>query len=103
MITKAFQKSIADFMLNKISGVKLIVNDQEREAVIKNKQVFNNYMVDIYIDVHFTSSSDILNGIKIYDSSGVLLAQDLPNLSYNVQQVTYLYRLNVLSNKEILE
>lgn len=103
MITKAFQKSIADFMLNKISGVKLIVNDQEREAVIKNKQVFNNYMVDIYIDVHFTSSSDILNGIKIYDSSGVLLAQDLPNLSYNVQQATYLYRLNVLSNKEILE
>ena len=103
MITKAFQKSIADFMLNKISGVKLIVNDQEREAVIKNKQVFNNYLVDIYVDVSFTSSSDILNGIKIYDSSGVLLAQDLPNLSYNVQQATYLYRLNVLSNKEILE
>lgn len=103
MITKTFQKSIADFMLNKISGVKLIVNDQEREAVIKNKQVFNNYMVDIYVDVSFTSSSDILNGIKIYDSSGVLLAQDLPNLSYNVQQATYLYRLNILSNKEILE
>jgi hypothetical protein len=103
MITKTFQKSIADFMLNKISGVKLIVNDQEREAVIKNKQVFNNYMVDIYVDVSFTSSSDILNGIKIYDSSGVLLAQDLPNLSYNVPQATYLYRLNVLSNKEILE
>lgn len=103
MITKTFQKSIADFMLNKISGVKLIVNDQEREAVIKNKQVFNNYMVDIYVDVSFTSSSDILNGIKIYDSSGVLLAQDLSNLSYNVQQATYLYRLNVLSNKEILE
>lgn len=103
MITKTFQKSIADFMLNKISVVKLIVNDQEREAVIKNKQVFNNYMVDIYVDVSFTSSSDILNGIKIYDSSGVLLAQDLPNLSYNVQQATYLYRLNVLSNKEILE
>lgn len=103
MITKAFQKSIADFMLQKISGVKLIVNDQEREAVIKNKQVFNNYMVDIYVDVSFTSSSDILNGIKVYDSSGVLLAQDLPNLSYNVQQATYLYRLNVLSNKEILE
>lgn len=103
MITKTFQKSIADFMLNKISGVKLIVNDQEREAVIKNKQVFNNYMVDIYVDVSFTSSSDILNGIKIYDSSGVLLAQDLTNLSYNVQQATYLYRLNVLSNKEILE
>lgn len=100
MITKTFQKSIADFMLNKISGVKLIVNDQEQEAVIKNKQVFN-YMVDIYVDVSFTSSSDILNGIKIYDSSGVLLAQDLPNL--NVQQATYLYRLNVLSNKEILE
>lgn len=103
MITKTFQKSIADFMLNKISGVKLIVNDQEREAVIKNKQVFNNYMVDIYVDVSCTSSSDILNGIKVYDSSGVLLAQDLPNLSYNVQQATYLYRLNVLSNKEILE
>lgn len=103
MITKTFQKSIADFTLNKISGVKLIVNDQEREAVIKNKQVFNNYMVDIYVDVSFTSSSDILNGIKIYDGSGVLLAQDLPNLSYNVQQATYLYRLNVLSNKEILE
>lgn len=103
MITKVFQKSIADFMLEKISGVKLIVNDQEREAVIKNKQVFNNYMVDIYVDVSFTSSSDILNGIKVYDSSGVLLAQNLPNLSYNVQQATYLYRLNVLSNKEILE
>lgn len=103
MITKVFQKSIADFMLEKISGVKLIINDQEREAVIKNKQVFNNYMVDIYVDVSFTSSSDILNGIKIYDSSGVLLAQDLPNLSYNVQQATYLYRLNVLLNKEILE
>lgn len=103
MITKVFQKSIADFMLEKISGVKLIVNDQEREAVIKNKQVFNNYIVDIYVDVSFTSSSDILNGIKVYDSSGVLLAQDLPNLSYNVQQATYLYRLNVLSNKEILE
>lgn len=103
MITKAFQKSIADFMLEKISGVKLIVNNQEREAVIKNKQVFNNYLVDIYVDVLFMSSSDILNGIKIYDGSGVLLAQDLPNLSYNVQQATYLYRLNVLSNKEILE
>lgn len=103
MITKVFQKSIADFMLEKISGVKLIVNDQEREAVIKNKQVFNNYIVDIYVDVSFTSSSDILNGIKVYDSSGVLLAQDLPNLSYNVQQASYLYRLNVLSNKEILE
>lgn len=103
MITKVFQKSIANFMLQKISGVKLIVNDQEREAVIKNKQVFNNYMVDIYVDVSSTSSSDILNGIKVYDSSGILLAQDLPNLSYNVQQATYLYRLNVLSNKEILE
>lgn len=103
MITKTFQKSIADFILNKISGVKLIVNDQEREAVIKNKQVYNNYMVDIYVDVSFTSSSDILNGIKVYDSSGFFLAQDLPNLSYNVQQATYLYRLNVLSNKEILE
>lgn len=103
MITKAFQKSIADFMLNKISVAKLIVNDQEREAVIKNKQVFNNYIVDIYVDVSFMSSSDILNGIKVYDGSGVLLAQDLPNLSYNVQQATYLYRLNVLSNKEILE
>lgn len=103
MITKSIQKELADYVLNKISSVKLIVNDEERAAEIKKKQVFNNYMVDIYVDVSFSSDKDILNGIKLYDSTGKLVAQDLPNLTYNVQEATYLYRLNVLSNKPILE
>lgn len=103
MITKSLQKELADYVLNKINGVKLIVNDTERAAIIKNKQVFNNYMVDIYVDVSFSSDKDILNGIKLYDAAGKLVAQDLPNLTYNVQEATYLYRLNILSNKPILE
>ena len=102
MITKKLQNDIVDFVYNKVSSIKLIVNNTPVTATIKSK-VKNGRFIDIYIDVLFTDASDILNGISVYDSSNNLLAKDLPNLTYNVQSATYMYRLDTTSKKEILE
>ncbi len=102
MITKKLQDDIVDFVYNKISSVKLIVNNEPVAATIKSKEK-NSRFVDIYVDVLFADPNDILNGIAVYDSSNNLLAKDLPNLTYNVQSATYMYRLDITSDKQIIE
>jgi len=102
MITKKLQNYIVDFVYDKINSAKLIVNDTPTTAIIKNK-VKNGRFIDVYIDVLFDDTTDILNGVALYDSSNNLLAKDLPNLTYNIQSATYMYRLDVTSDKQILE
>lgn len=102
MITTTLQNKIVDYVYNQISSVKLIINNTPESTTIRSK-VKNGRFIDIYVDVLFTDASDILNGIAIYDSSNNLLAKDLPNLTYNVQSATYMYRLDITSDKQIIE
>lgn len=102
MITKKLQDDIVDFVYNKINSAKLIVNDTPTTVTIQNKTK-NGRFIDVYVNVSFSNPNDILNGIALYDSSNNLLAKDLPNLTYNVQSATYMYRLDVTSDKQILE
>lgn len=102
MITKKLQQDVVDFVYNKISSARLLVNDTSRPVTIKDK-VKNGRFIDIYVDVLFNDPDDILNGIAVYDVNDNLLAKDLPNLTYNVQSATYMYRLDVTSDKQILE
>ena len=102
MITKKLQQDVVDFVYNKINYIMLLVNDTPRPATIKEK-VKNGRFIDIYVDVSFNDPDDILNGIAVYDIDDNLLAKDLPNLTYNVQSATYMYRLDVTSDKQILE
>lgn len=102
MITKKLQQDIVDFVYNKISYIRLLVNDTTRPATIKDK-VKNGRFIDIYFDVLFNDPNDILNGVAVYDVNDNLLAKDLPNLTYNVQSATYMYRLDTTSKKQILE
>lgn len=102
MITATLQDDIFTYVYNKIDTAKLIINNTPQSATIQQK-VKNGRFIDIYVNVLFTSTSDILNGIALYDSSNNLLAKDLPNLTYNVQSATYMYRLDVTSDKQILE
>lgn len=102
MITKKLQQDVVDFVYNKISYIRLLVNDTTRPATIKNK-VKNGRFIDIYVDVLFNNPDDILNGIAVYDVDDNLLAKDLPNLTYNVQSATYMYRLDATSKKQIIE
>jgi len=102
MITRKLQTDIVDYVYNKINSIKLIINNTTTTATIKSKIKGVGY-IDIYVDVSFSSSSDILNGAIIYDSSNNILAKELPNLTYNVQSATYIFRLKILSNEQILE
>ena len=102
MITKKLQQDVVDFVYNKISYIRLLVNGTTRQATIKDK-IKNGRFIDIYVDVLFNDPDDILNGIAVYDIDDNLLAKDLPNLTYNVQSATYMYRLDVTSDKQILE
>lgn len=102
MITKRLQQNVVDFVYNKISSVRLLVNDTSRPATIKDK-VKNGRFIDIYVDVLFNDPSDILNGCAVYDIDDNLLAKELPNLTYNVQSATYMFRIDVTSDKQILE
>lgn len=102
MITKRLQQNVVDFVYNKISSVRLLVNDTSRPATIKDK-VKNGRFIDIYVDVLFNDPSDILNGCAVYDIDDNLLAKELPNLTYNVQSGTYMFRIDVTSDKQILE
>lgn len=102
MITQTLQNKIVDYVYNQINSIKLIINDTPETATIRSK-VKNGRFIDIYVDVLFTDASDILNGIAVYDSSNNLLAKDLPNLTYNVQSATYMYRLDITSDKQIIE
>ncbi|MBQ8981628.1 MAG: hypothetical protein IJ077_08480 [Eubacterium sp.] len=102
MITKKLQQDVVDFVYNKISYIRLLVNDTSRPATIKDK-VKNGRFIDIYVDVLFNDPSDILNGCAVYDIDDNLLAKELPNLTYNVQSATYMFRIDVTSDKQILE
>lgn len=102
MMTTILQNKIVDYVYNEINSIKLIINDVPTAATIKSK-VKNGRFIDIYVDVLFADPNDILNGIAVYDSSNNLLAKELPNLTYNVQSATYLYRLDTTSNKQIIE
>lgn len=102
MITKKLQNDIVDYVYNKISSIQLIINDTPVPAIIKDKTK-NGQFIDIYVDILFTDPSDVLNGCAVYDSSDNLLAKELPNLTYNVQSATYMFRLDVGSDDDILE
>lgn len=101
MITKKLRNYIVDLVYDKINSIELIINDTPTAATILNKVKGTGY-VDIYVDLLLSSTSDIINGIIVYDSSNNMLAKDLPNLTYNVQSATYVYRLQVTSDKGIL-
>lgn len=102
MITTTLQNKIVNYVYNQINYIKLIINNVPTAATIRSK-VKNGRFIDIYVDVLFTNPTDILNGIAVYDSSDNLLAKDLPNLTYNVQSATYMYRLDITSDKQIIE
>lgn len=102
MITKKLQQDVVDFVYNKISYIRLLVNDTSRPATIKDK-VKNGRYIDIYVDVLFNDPSDILNGCAVYDVDDNLLAKELPNLTYNIQSATYMFRIDVTSKKQIIE
>lgn len=102
MITQKLQDDIVTYVYNKINSAKLIINDTPVSATIQRK-VKSGRFIDLYFNVLFTNTSDILNGVEVYDSSNNLLAKLLPNLTYNVQSATYVYRLDVISDNEILE
>ena len=103
MITNFLQKNVIEYVDNKIHSAKLIVNDVVNDVVIKDKVIRDNKFIDIYVDFTFASTSDIINGIMIYDEDGNLLAKDLLNITYNVQSATYVYTIDVTSKKQILE
>lgn len=102
MITSKLQNDIVTYVYNKIDSAKLIINNTPVSATIQRKEK-NGRFIDLYFNVLFTNPSDILNGVELYDSSNNLLAKLLPNLTYNVQSATYVYRLDVTSDNEILE
>ena len=102
MITKKLQQDVVDFVYNKISYIRLLINDTTRPATIKNK-IKNGRFIDIYVDVLFNDPSDILNGCAVYYVDDNLLAKELPNLTYNVQSATYIFRIDVTSKKQIIE
>lgn len=87
-----------DFILNQIDHVNLIVNDALRPVEIKKLDIVDGNKIQIYLKVDGLSLSDVLNGIEVYDSNDVLLVKDQINLQYNIQEVTYIYEIDVYTN-----
>lgn len=88
---------IANYAKDQISNVKLIVNDVAQNAVIKKKEVVDDVRLQIYVDLNL-QSSDVLNGIELYDNNNVLLAKTKLNLNYLIQQATYLFQIDFYSD-----
>ena len=84
-----------DFIFNQIDHVNLIVNDALRPVEIKKLDIVDGNKIQIYLKVDGLSLSDVLNGIEVYDSNDVLLVKDQINLQYNIQEVTYIYEIDV--------
>lgn len=101
MITKKLRNGIVDYVYNQINSVELIINNNTVSATIQQMKK-NTDSIDIYVDVLLSDPNDIINGIAVYNSSNQLLARDLPNLTYNVQSATYIYRLKVIGKNGIL-
>lgn len=87
-----------DFILNQIDHVNLIENDALRPVEIKKLDIVDGNKIQIYLKVDGLSLSDVLNGIEVYDSNDVLLVKDQINLQYNIQEVTYIYEIDVYTN-----
>lgn len=90
-------KRLANYTMDQISSAKLIVNDVAQVVSISKKEVAKDTRLNIYIDLDL-ETTDILNGIELYDSSGVLLAKASLNLNYTVQQATYLFQIDFYSD-----
>lgn len=101
MITKKLRNEIVDYVYNQINSVELIINNSTVSATIQQMKK-NADSVDIYVDILLSDPNDVINGIAVYNSSNQLLARDLPNLTYNVQSATYIYRLKVIGKNGIL-
>jgi hypothetical protein len=101
MITSTFRTGIVNYVYNQINAVKLIINDTKTSASIQQIKK-NSNSIDIYVDLLLQDPSDIINGIEVYNSSNQLIARDLPNLTYNVQSATYVYRLKIIGKNGII-
>lgn len=97
IFTTELCKRLANYTKDQVSAVKLIVNDVAKNAVIAKKEVVNDTCLQIYVDL-FLQTSDILNGIELYDSNNILLAKTQLNLNYLIQQATYMFQIDFYSD-----
>lgn len=97
IFTTELCKRLANYTSDQVSKVKLIVNDVAQDAVIVKKEVVDDIRLQIYVNLSL-QASDILNGIELYDSSDVLLAKTQLNLSYAIQQATYMFQIEFYSD-----
>ena len=97
IFTTELCKRLANYTSEQVSKVKLIVNDVAQDAVIAKKEVVDDIRLQIYVNLSL-QASDILNGIELYDSSDVLLAKTQLNLSYVIQQATYMFQIEFYSD-----
>lgn len=95
--TKLIERT-TDFIRSQIDHVKMIVNDVSRDTTVEKIDVLDGNKIQIYIKVAGLSLDDVLNGIEVYDSNDVLLVKDQINLQYNIQEVTYLYEIDVYTD-----
>lgn len=97
IFTTELCKRLANYTSDQVSKVKLIVNDVAQDAVIVKKEVVDDIRLQIYVDLNL-QSSDVLNGIELYDNNNVLLAKTQLNLNYLIQQATYLFQIDFYSD-----
>lgn len=97
IFTTELCKRLANYTSEQVSKVKLIVNDVAQDAVIAKKEVVDDIRLQIYVNLSL-QASDVLNGIELYDSSDVLLAKTQLNLSYAIQQATYMFQIEFYSD-----
>lgn len=93
IFTTELCKRLANHTMQQVATAKLIVNDVSKSATISKKEVVNDTRLQIYVDLTL-NKEDILNGIELYDSGGVLLAKTQINLNYVVQDATYLFQID---------
>ena len=97
IFTTELCKRLANYTSEQVSKVKLIVNDVAQDAVILKKEVVDDIRLQIYVNLSL-QASDVLNGIELYDSSDVLLAKTQLNLSYAIQEATYMFQIEFYSD-----
>lgn len=96
IFTTELCKRLANYTADQVSSVKLIVNDVAQSASIAKKEVVDDIRLQIYVDLNL-QTSDVLNGIELYDENNVLLAKTQINLNYLITQATYLFQIDFYS------
>lgn len=90
-------KRLANYTMGQVSSAKLIVNNVAQPVTIEKKEVVNDTRLNIYVGLDL-QTTDVLNGIELYDSSGVLLVRTSLNVNYIIQQATYLFQIDFYSD-----